>query len=70
MMKVFSLDVPPERFYFTGALFTAHVYTNNVSEWWTLDKLPTMLWRSFAWPWYLPQMLIYGVEDYAVMNEI
>ena len=70
MMRVSILDVPPERFYFTGVLFTAHVYTQNVRDWWTFDKLPTLLWNSLVWPWYLPKMLIYGVEDHAAMNEI
>ena len=68
-MKVSLMDLQPERFYATGALFTALVYTENVHDWWTLGKLPTLLWRSLAWPLYLPQMIIYGVPADVAVND-
>jgi hypothetical protein len=51
----------PERFYMSGAILTAFVYAENVHDWWSLDKFPSMVWRSLVWPWYLPKMLLYGV---------
>lgn len=60
-MRVSMFDLSPERFYATGALFTAMIYTDSVHDWWSLEKLPTLVWRSIAWPYYLPHMLFNGV---------
>lgn len=63
MLKIALTDLNVERFYVAGMLFSTMVYMDNVKDWWTWSNLGNMTWRAIAWPYYIPHMMVNGVEQ-------
>jgi hypothetical protein len=68
-MQVEITGLPLERLYITGALFAAYTHMDMNPTWWHLHNLPIFVWKTLAWPYYLPLDIVSGFTQAPLVRE-